>query len=36
MSPWKEMNDQQHILNNKPPSEINGKFYLTSFINKAV
>lgn len=23
MSPWKEMNDQQHILNNKPPSEIN-------------
>ncbi|XP_066152833.1 forkhead box protein P1-like isoform X8 [Euwallacea fornicatus] len=23
MSPWKELNDQQHILNNKPPSEIN-------------
>ncbi|XP_050314783.1 forkhead box protein P1-like isoform X1 [Anthonomus grandis grandis] len=23
MSPWKEMNDQQHVMNNKPPSEIN-------------
>ncbi|XP_030746238.1 forkhead box protein P1-like isoform X3 [Sitophilus oryzae] len=23
MSPWKELNDQQHTLNNKPPSEIN-------------
>lgn len=23
MSPWKELNDQQHVMNNKPPSEIN-------------
>ncbi|CAH1120947.1 unnamed protein product [Ceutorhynchus assimilis] len=23
MSPWKEMNDQQHVINNKPPTEIN-------------
>lgn len=28
MSPWKELNDQ-HVVNNKPPPELNGKFRLS-------